>query len=185
MQEKLLKEMESRMEKTISALKHELTGIHTGKANPALLDTVRVDSYGASVPLNQVASITSPEPRLLVIQPWDRKTIPNIEKAIQKANLGLNPQNDGIVIRLPVPKPSEERRKDMVRLVKKMGEDAKVSIRNIRRDTMEIVKKAEKSGEIPEDDGKKREGMVQKTTDRFIEEIDTIVKRKDAEVMEV
>jgi ribosome recycling factor len=185
MQEKLLKEMEARMEKTIGSLRHELAGIHTGKANPALLDTVRVEAYGASMPVNQVASITAPEPRLLVIQPWDRKSIPDIEKAIQRANLGLNPQNDGNVIRLPIPKPSEERRRDMVRLVKKMGEDSKVSIRNIRRDTIEMVKKMEKSGEIPEDDGKKREGMIQKTTDRFVAEIDEIVKRKDAEVMEV
>jgi len=185
MHEKLLKEMEARMEKTLAALRHELLGIHSGKASPALLDTVRVDAYGSTVPLNQVASVTAPEPRLVVVQPWDRKSIPDIERGIQRANLGLNPQSDGVVIRVPIPKPSEERRKEMVRLVKKMGEDAKVSIRNIRRDTMDAVKKMEKSGEIPEDDGKKREGMIQKTTDKYVAEIDSIVTRKDAEVMEV
>ena len=185
MQEKLLKEMEIRMEKALSAMRHELSGIRTGKATTTLLDTVRVEQYGSLMPLNQVASVSAPEPRLLVVQPWDRKSIPLIERAIQKANLGLNPQSDGTVIRLPIPSLNEERRKEIVRLVKKMGEEGKVAVRNIRRDTIEAVKKMEKSGELPEDEGKKREGMIQKTTDRFVEEIDNIVKRKDAEVMEV
>ena len=185
MAEKLMKDMEHRMEKTIEALRHELASIRTGKATTALLDTVRVEIYGASMPLNQVASVSAPEPRLLVVQPWDRKGIHEIEKAIMKANLGLNPSNDGAVIRLPIPPLNEERRKEIVRLVKKMGEDSKVAIRNIRRDVIEAVKKMEKTGEVPEDEGKRREQGIQKTTDRFISDIDALVKKKDEEVMEV
>jgi ribosome recycling factor len=185
MAEKLLKEMEARMEKTLASLRHELAGIRTGKATTALLDTVRVEMYGATMPLNQVASVSAPEVRLLVVQPWDRKAIPEIERAIQRSNLGLNPQNDGTVIRLPIPPLNEERRKEIVRLVKRMGEEGKVALRNIRRDVLETVKKMEKSGEIPEDDGKKREALIQKTTDRFVAEIDSVLTKKEAEVMEV
>jgi ribosome recycling factor len=185
MAEKLMKDMEHRMEKTLEALRHELAGIRTGKATTALLDTVRVEMYGSLMPLNQVASVSAPEARLLVVQPWDRKGIHEIEKAILKANLGLNPSNDGTVIRLPIPPLNEERRKEIVRLVKKMGEDSKVAIRNIRRDVIEAVKKMEKTGEVPEDEGKRREQGIQKTTDRFIAEIDAVVKKKDEEVMEV
>lgn len=185
MADQLLKEVEARMGKTISALAHELAGIRTGKATTALLDTVKVEAYGSTMPLNQVASVSAPEARLLVVQPWDKKSIPDIEKAIQRSNLGLNPQNDGTVIRLPIPPLNEERRREIVKLVKKLGEEAKVALRNIRRDAIEALKKMEKSGEIPEDDGKKREGQVQKIIDRFSGEIDAIVKKKEEEVMEV
>jgi len=183
--EKLLKEMEHRMEKTLEALRHELAGIRTGKATTALLDTVRVEMYGAAMPLNQVASVSAPEARLLVIQPWDRKAIHEIEKAIMKANLGLNPSNDGAVIRVPIPPLNEERRRDIVKLVKKMGEDSKIALRNIRRDVVEGVKKMEKSGEVPEDEGKRREQSVQKTTDKFVGDIDALLKKKEEEVLEV
>ncbi len=185
MAEKLLKEMEHRMEKTLEALRHELAGIRTGKATTALLDTVRVEMYGAAMPLNQVASVSAPEARLLVIQPWDRKAIHEIEKAIMKANLGLNPSNDGAVIRVPIPPLNEERRRDIVKLVKKMGEDSKIALRNIRRDVVEGVKKMEKSGEVPEDEGKRREQSVQKTTDKFVGDIDALLKKKEEEVLEV
>lgn len=185
MAEKFLKDVEHRMEKTLEALRHELAGVRTGKATTALLDTVRVEMYGTLMPLNQVASVSAPEARLLVVQPWDKKAIQEIEKAVLRANLGLNPSNDGIVIRIPIPPLNEERRKEIVRLVRKMGEDAKIAIRNIRRDAVEHLKKMEKSGEIPEDEGKKREQMVQKATDRFVGEIDALLKRKEEEVLEV
>jgi ribosome recycling factor len=177
--------MEHRMEKTLEALRHELAGIRTGKATTALLDTVRVEMYGSSMPINQVASVSAPEVRLLVIQPWDRKAIHEIEKAIMKANLGLNPSNDGTVIRVPIPPLNEERRRDIVKLVKKMGEDSKIALRNIRRDVVETVKKMEKTGEVPEDEGKRREQSIQKTTDKFVADIDALVKKKEEEVLEV
>jgi ribosome recycling factor len=180
-----MKDMEHRMEKTLETLRHELAGIRTGKATTALLDTVRVEVYGTTMPLNQVATVTAPEARLLVVQPWDRKSLHEVEKAIMKANLGLNPSNDGTVIRLPIPPLNEERRRDIVRLVKKMGEEAKVALRNVRRDVVETVKKMEKSGEVPEDEGKKREQTIQKTTDRFVAEVDALLKRKEDEVLEV
>lgn len=179
------KESESKMEKTISVYKEELHAIRAGRANPALLDRIHVDYYGQVTPLKQVGSVSAPEPRMLVIQPWDTKLIPIIEKEILKSDLGLNPSNDGKVIRLLIPQLTEERRKDLAKVVKKNSENAKVAIRNTRRDAIEKIKKMEKSKEITEDDRKLAEEEMQKITDKFIAEIDEITKKKEEELMEI
>jgi len=182
---KLYKEAEEKMNKTVSVYKEELQSIRAGRANPALLDKITVDYYGQVTPLKQVGSVSAPEPRLLVIQPWDAKLIPVIEKEILKSDLGLNPSNDGKVIRLIIPMLTEERRKELTKVVKKNGENAKVAIRNIRRDLNEQLKKMEKNKEISEDDKKLAEDEIQKITDKFIEEIDAVTKKKEDELMEI
>ncbi|NLY66338.1 MAG: ribosome recycling factor [Tissierellia bacterium] len=179
------KESEERMKKTIEIYKEELKSIRAGRANPALLDQISVDYYGTRTPLKQVASITAPEPRLLVVQPWDVNLIPIIEKEILKSDLGLNPSNDGKVIRLPIPLLTEERRKELVKLVKKSCENAKISIRNIRRETIDVIKKMEKNKELSEDDRKAAENETQKITDKYIEMIDELTKKKEEELLEV
>ncbi|HCO18368.1 MULTISPECIES: ribosome recycling factor [Gudongella] len=179
------KESESKMEKTISVYKEELQAIRAGRANPALLDRIHVDYYGQVTPLKQVGSVSAPEPRMLVIQPWDTKLIPAIEKEILKSDLGLNPSNDGKIIRLLIPQLTEERRKDLAKVVKKNSENAKVAIRNTRRDAIEKIKKLEKNKEITEDDRKLAEEEMQKITDKFIAEIDEITKKKEEELMEI
>lgn len=181
----LYKEAEEKMSKTISVYKEELQSIRAGRANPTLLDKITVDYYGQITPLKQVGSISSPEPRLLVIQPWDAKLIPVIEKEILKSDLGINPSNDGKVIRLLIPALTEERRKELTKLVKKNGENAKIAVRNIRRDLNEQLKKMEKSKEISEDDKKSAEAEIQKITDKFIEELDLVTKKKEDELMEI
>ncbi len=179
------KESESKMEKTISVYKEELQAIRAGRANPALLDRIHVDYYGQVTPLKQVGSVSAPEPRMIVIQPWDTKLIPAIEKEILKSDLGLNPSNDGKIIRLLIPQLTEERRKDLTKVVKKNSENAKVAIRNTRRDAIEKIKKMEKNKEITEDDRKLAEEEMQKITDKFIVEIDEITKKKEEELMEI
>ncbi len=181
----LYKEAEEKMSKTISVYKEELQSIRAGRANPGLLDKITVDYYGQITPLKQVGSVSAPEPRLLVIQPWDAKLIPVIEKEILKSDLGLNPSNDGKVIRLVIPALTEERRKELTKVVKKNGENAKVAIRNIRRDLNEQLKKMEKNKEISEDDRKLAETEIQKITDKFIEELDDVTKKKEDELMEI
>ena len=181
----LYKEAEERMQKTISVYKDELQSIRAGRANPALLDKISVDYYGQITPLKQVGSISAPEPRLLVIQPWDPNLIPAIEKEILKSDLGLNPSNDGKVIRLVIPMLTEERRKELAKIVKKNSENAKVAIRNIRRDINDRIKKMEKDKEISEDDRRLGEEEIQKITDKYIEEIDSIKKNKEDELMEI
>lgn len=181
----LHKEAEEKMSKTISVYKEELQSIRAGRANPALLDRISVDYYGQITPIKQVASVTAPEPRLLVIQPWDTKLIPIIEKEILKSDLGLNPSNDGKLIRLVIPQLTEERRKDLVKLVKKNGENAKVAIRNTRRDIIDKIKKLEKNKEISEDERKLAEDEVQKITDKFINQVDEVTKKKEDELMEI
>lgn len=181
----LYKEAEERMQKTISVYKEELQSIRAGRANPALLDKITVDYYGQITPLKQVGSISAPEPRLLVIQPWDPNLIPAIEKEIIKSDLGLNPSNDGKVIRLVIPMLTEERRKELARIVKKNSENAKVAVRNIRRDINDRIKKMEKDKEISEDDRRLGEEEIQKITDKYIEEIDSITKKKEDELMEI
>ncbi len=181
----LYKEAEEKMEKTISVYREELQSIRAGRANPALLDKITVDYYGQMTPLKQVGSVSAPEPRLLVIQPWDVKLIPIIEKEILKSDLGLNPSNDGKVIRLVIPTLTEERRRDLTKVVKKNGENAKIAVRNIRRDLNEQLKKMEKNKEISEDDKKLAESEIQKITDKFIDEIDVITKKKEDELMEI
>jgi ribosome recycling factor len=179
------KEAEEKMKKTISIYKDELMGIRAGRANPALLDKISIDYYGVLTPLNQVASVSAPEPRLLVIQPWDANTIPQIEKAILKSDLGLNPSNDGKVIRLPIPQLTEDRRKELVKIVKKSAENAKIAIRNSRREANDKLKKMEKNKEISEDDRKIAEDEIQEMTDKYILEVDELTEKKEAELMEV
>ncbi len=181
----LYKEAEERMQKSIAVFKEELQSIRAGRANPALLDKITVDYYGQITPLKQVGSITAPEPRLLVIQPWDPKLIPAIEKEILKSDLGLNPSNDGKVIRLVIPMLTEERRKELAKLVKKNSENAKVAIRNIRRDIIDKIKKMEKDKEISEDDRRLGEEEIQEITNKYIEEIDSLTKKKEDELMEI
>ncbi len=178
------KEVEEKMKKTVTVYKEELQGIRAGRANPALLDKITVDYYGTSTPLKQLASITAPEPRLLVIQPWDINLIPVIEKEILKSDLGLNPSNDGKIIRLPIPMLTEERRKELVKLVRKTSEDAKIAIRNTRREANDKIKKMEKDKEISEDERKMAEEEIQKITDKFIAEIDELTSKKEEELLE-
>lgn len=181
----LKKKTAEKMDTAINALKREFATIRTGRASLSLLDGIKVDYYGSITPLNQVASLAVPESRLITIQPWDSKVIENIEKAIQSSGIGLTPANDGKIIRLPVPPLTEERRKELVKLAKKMAEDSRVAIRNIRRDINEEVRKIEKEKKISEDESRKSLEDIQKTTDQYIKKIDEILKKKEEEIMEV
>ena len=181
----IIKDAKHRMEKTVENLVNELTKIRTGRANPSLLDSVKVDYYGQSVALNQTANISVPEPRLIAIQPWEKNMLAEIERAILKADLGLNPSNDGTMIRIPIPQLSEERRKDLVKLVHKFGEEGKIAIRNIRRDANDHLKKMEKNHEISEDELSVELDTIQDTTDKHIKNIDEILDKKEKEVLEV
>ncbi|HBT49389.1 MAG: Ribosome-recycling factor [Caldanaerobacter subterraneus] len=180
-----LKDSEERMKKTLNVLKSELAAIRAGRANPALLDRITVNYYGTPTPLNRLATITAPEPRVLVVQPWDVSQIGEIEKAIQKSDLGINPVSDGKVLRLVLPELTEERRKELVKLVHKKAEEARIAVRQIRRDANDLVKKMEKNGEISEDERKRREEEIQKLTDKYIKEIDKMVEAKEKEIMEI
>ncbi len=173
------------MDKSIQSLKQELAKLRTGRASTALVDTVHVDYYGSSVPLNQVANVTTPDARTIQIAPWEAGMIGALEKAILAANIGLTPQNDGKVVRIPLPAMTEERRKELVKLVKKMGEETKVAIRNHRRDANEEVKKQEKGKALSEDDAKKAMDAVQKKTDEKVAEVDKVVAAKEKEIMTV
>lgn len=181
----LQKDAKYRMNKTVETFSNELTKIRTGRATPALLDSVKVDYYGQKVPINQAATVSVPEPRLIVVQPWEKKMLPDIEKEILKADLGFNPNNDGTFIRIPIPQLSEERRKDLVKLVHKFTEDSKIAIRNIRRDVNDHLKKLEKDHEISEDELSVELEEAQKLTDDHIKQIDEIMENKEKEVMEV
>jgi ribosome recycling factor len=181
----ILSECDSRMNKALDALKNELVKIRTGRASTALLDTVRVEAYGQMSPINQIASLSVPDAHTITIQPWDKSMLSHIEKAIKAANLGLNPMNDGQLIRVPMPPLTEERRKEIVKLVKKFGEEAKVSVRNARRDAMESLKKSEKDAGFSEDERKRAEDDVQKRTDGKVKEVDNVVASKEKEVMQV
>lgn len=181
----LKKDAESRMGKTIEVYKEELLSIRAGRANPTLLDKITVEYYGQQTPLNQVAGVSAPEARLLVIQPWDATLIPEIEKAILKSDLGLNPSNDGKVVRLSIPQLTEERRLDLTKVVKKNGENAKVAIRNVRRELIDEVKKMEKAKEISEDDRVVADEDIQKITDKYIAQVDEVTKAKEKELMEI
>ncbi|MEX0912452.1 MAG: ribosome recycling factor [Gemmatimonadota bacterium] len=173
------------MDDAIEALRREFTSVRTGKATPALLDTVRVEAYGAQMPLNQVASVSAPEARLLVVQPWDSNMLGPVEKAIQTADLGLNPSNDGKIIRLPIPPLTEERRREYVKLLHKMAEEGRVSIRHARKEANDEIKQRQKDGELSEDEARRQQDEVQKLTDRQIQLVDDLLKHKEAEVMEV
>ena len=181
----LLDNYSTKMEKTVSVLKEDLNTVRAGLANAAILDKVSVNYYGTQTPLKSVANISVPDPRTLMITPFDPSSIADIEKAINEANLGLNPSNDGKAIRLVVPQLTEERRKELTKTTKKMGEEAKVAVRNIRRDVNEAAKKAEKNGDMTEDDLKGTLDDVQKSTDKFIKTIDEMIAKKDKEIMEV
>ena len=174
-----------KMQKTTSVLQGDLRSIRAGRANPQLLERVVVDYYGVQTPLTQMGNITAPEPRMLVISVWDQKALPLVEKAIIKSDLGLNPSNDGKIIRLVIPELNEERRKELTKVVRKTVEEAKVAVRSIRRDAMEQIKKMEKNGDITEDDRTKAEKKVQDKTDEAIKGIDAIGAQKEKEIMEV
>ena len=173
------------MDDAVEALRRDFSTVRTGKASPALLDTVRVDAYGSLVPLNQVATVSAPEPRLLVVQPWDRSMMGPVEKAIQTSDLGLNPANDGKIIRVPIPALTEERRREYVRLLHKMAEEARVSVRHARKGANDEIKRLQKDGEVSEDDARRQQDEVQKSTDQHIQAIDDLLRHKEAEVMEV
>ena len=177
--------LDEKIEKTISVLKEEMGTVRAGRANAALVDKVMVDYYGTPTPLKSLANISVPEPRTLLISPFDPKSIPNIEKAINVANIGINPVNDGKVVRLQIPQVTEERRKELTKIVKKLGEDAKVAVRNLRRDANDKVKKMEKAGAFTEDDAKSTLEDIQKEIDKAVKHIDEIVANKDKEIMEV
>jgi ribosome recycling factor len=179
------KELEKRMDKTISFLKEDLASIRAGRANPKLVDKIRVDYYGTPTPLNQLSNISVPEPRCLLIQPYDINALKDIEKTISASDLGINPSNDGKVIRIIIPELTEERRKDLLKTVKKETENAKVALRNERRDTNDKLKKMEKNGDLTKDDLRDSETEVQKITDKFIKKIEEIYSDKEKEILEV
>lgn len=178
-------DIEERMNKTISVLDENLSEIRAGRANPSILNKVSVEYYGTATPINQVAGISVPEPRLIVIQPWDMTLLKEIEKAIQKADIGINPMNDGRVIRLSFPELTEERRKELVKDIRKIGEESKIAIRAIRRDGIDMAKAAQKCGELTEDEETAAENKIQKLTDAKIEEIDKILSDKEKEIMSI
>ncbi|MDE5412935.1 ribosome recycling factor [Alkalihalobacterium chitinilyticum] len=185
MSKELMQDAQGRMKKALDALNRELSTLRAGRANPSLLEKVTVEYYGAPTPLNQLATISVPEARMLVIQPFDKTVIGDIEKAILKSDLGLTPSNDGTIIRITIPALTEERRKDLVKLVKKYGEEGKVAVRNIRRDINDDLKKLQKDGELTEDDLRRSTDEVQKLTDKHIADIDQITTNKEKEIMEV
>lgn len=185
MSQTVKKDSQDRMDKAINTLKKELASIRAGRATPSLLDKIHLEYYGAVTPLNQLANISTPDSRTLVIQPWDKSVMGDIEKAILKSDLGITPTNDGVVIRISLPTLTEERRKELVKIVKKTGEESKVAIRNVRRDANDQMKKMEKSGDVSEDDSRRTQEEIQKLTDKFIDLIDEIVNTKEKEIMEV
>lgn len=181
----VMRETEDKMKKVIEATKREFSTIRTGRARPSLLDHVRVDYYGTPTPLSQMAQISAPEPRLLTIKPWDKSVLGTIEKAILASDLGLNPNNDGEVIRLAIPQLTEERRKEYVKMAKKKAEDERVAVRNVRRDANDELKMYKDEGEIAEDDMYRALDQVQELTDKYIKNIDKLLEDKEAEIMEV
>ncbi len=183
--EDFLADAKRRMDKSIEATHHEFNSIRTGRASPALLDRITIDYYGTPTPLKSLASISAPEARLLVVQPFDPGAIKSIERAIQESDLGLTPSNDGKVVRLPIPALTEERRKDLVKVVRRVAEDGKVAIRNVRRDVMQHLKELVVNGEVGDDEERRAEGQVQKITDEHTKSIDDLLKVKEAEIMEV
>ena len=180
----LMEELQMEMDGAIEATQHELGQIRTGRATPALLDGINVECYGGKSPLKQVAGISVPEARLIVIQPWDKSIMGDIEKALLKSDLGLTPNNDGKVIRLSIPPLTEERRKDLIKLVKKIGEEGKVRVRNLRRKANDDVKQGEKDGDIPEDEAKRTLEKIQEMTDGYVKKMDQIIEEKSQEIIQ-
>lgn len=185
MLKEIISKSEEKMQKSISVLKTELTSMKAGRANPTMLDRIEVEYYGSMAAINQVANVSAPEPRIILIQPWEKSSLKAIEKAILKSDLGINPSNDGSVIRLVVPELTEETRKNLVKNVKKLGEDTKVAIRSIRRDANDKIKALKKEGDLSEDEIKKSEDDIQKRTDNYIKEVDKIIEVKEKEIMTV
>jgi ribosome recycling factor len=181
----IIRTAEDKMNKSIASLKAELATMKAGRANPTMLDRIEVEYYGSMMPINQVANVSAPEPRMILIQPWEKSTLKVIEKAILKSDLGINPTNDGASIRLLVPELTEETRKNLVKNVKKFGEDTKVAIRSIRRDANDKIKALKKDSEISEDEMKKGEDDIQKKTDNFIKEVDRIIEQKEKDIMSI
>ena len=181
----MYEEYESRMMKTIEVLQTQYTSIRAGRANPSILDQIKVEYYGTPTPMNQIASVSTPDPRTLTIQPWDASSLKSIEKAIISSDLGITPANDGRVIRLVFPQPTEDRRKELIKQVGKQAEDSKVAIRNVRRDALEFFKAQKKKGEITEDDMTNTEKDLQKLTDKYVAEIDKVAEKKEAEIKEI
>jgi ribosome recycling factor len=183
--DEILLETEASMEKAVDYMNHEFAAVRTGKASPAIVENIDVEAYGATMKLKQLALITTPEPRLLVIQPFDASTVKDIERAIKESNVGINPAVDGKIIRLPIPALSEERRKDLVKSIKQMAEESRVRVRSARREGIDALKKAEKEGEVSKDELETYEKEVQKLTDGFVKKIDDAITSKEAEIMKV
>jgi ribosome recycling factor len=181
----ILEDTKANMTKALDALRRELATVRTGRANLAILDGVRVDYYGTPTPLNQLATVATPDARLITIKPWERKILSAIERAIIQAEIGLNPTNDGEMIRLPIPPLTQERRKELVKVIKKYGEETKVAVRNARRDANDLIRDAEKAKEITEDDSKKGVEQAQKLTDEFIKKVDDVLAHKEKDIMEI
>ena len=185
MEKELLSDAKHRMDKAVEAVRAEFNSVRSGRASVGLLDRVHVDYYGTSTPLKQMANVAAPEPRLLTVQPYDKTAMKSVEKAIRESDLGLNPSNDGSIIRLPVPALTEERRRDLVKLVHRLAEDGKIAVRNVRRDHMKDLKELVHEGEVGEDAEKRAEEQLQKLTDEHTHRVDELVKAKEAEIMEV
>lgn len=181
----LVRQTRAKMQKTVDTVVHEFGTVRTGKANPALLDIVRVDYYGQKMPVSQMATVTTPEPAMLVVQPWDKGAIGAIDKAIRLSELSLTPTNDGNVIRIVLPPLTEERRKEFVKVVRRMAEEGRVAIRNERRDAVEHLRKQEKAGEVSEDDSHRDQKLIQNLTDEFVKRVDEALEGKETEIMEV
>ena len=181
----VITDTKTRMAKAIEATKHEFSSLRTGRASPALLEQIRVDYYGTPTPINQLATITVPEPRLLVVQPWDRKMVKDIERGILKSELGLNPSSDGTHVRVPIPALTEERRKELVKVAHRHAEEGRVAIRNVRREAKEMIEQFEEDGDISEDDAKRGLDELQKLTDKYIADVEALLASKDKEIMEV
>ncbi len=181
----LLEQAQDRMKKSVAVLREDLQSLRAGRATPALVEKLHVEYYGTPTPLQQVAQISVPEPRLLVIQPWDKSLVPVIEKAILKSDLGISPTSDGIVLRLAIPALTEERRRELVKVLHRKAEEEKVAVRNVRRDALEHLKSEQKSGKLPEDELRRLENELQKITDRMVAEIDQTVVAKEKEILEV
>lgn len=183
--DKRLAECEQKMIKSLEAFKRDLSTIRAGKATTTLLDNIKVDYYGTPTPVKQIASISAPEARLLIVQPWEKNMLKEVSRAIQTSDLGLNPQDDGQVLKIPIPPLNEERRRDLVKLAHKLSEDSKVSVRSTRRDVIDQLKKSQKDGELPEDDSRRLVDQVQKLHDKYIAQLEEVLKKKETEVMEV
>jgi|TARA_R110002094_G_scaffold173411_2_gene154750 ribosome recycling factor len=180
-----MKDLEKRMQGALEALKHEFSGLRTGRAHTSLLDTVTVESYGAMMPINQIGTVSTPEPRLLSVQIWDKNNVKAVEKGIRNSGLGLNPMIDGMTVRVPIPELTEERRAELAKVAASYGENAKIAIRNVRRHGMDQAKTAEKDNDFSEDDRKKSEEAIQKLTDSYVAKVDDLLTEKQQEIMQV